>query len=129
MLRFLPLAIGSLRTSAERIDANLIGAARSLGASRFETFRRIGVPLILPGIVAGAALVFLEAMRELPATLLLRPTGLETLTTELWQVFEAGYLGRAALPGLLLIAISALALLVMLSGEGLLERSRRHAGK
>lgn len=129
VLRFLPLAIGSLRTSAERIDSNLIGAARSLGASRFETFRRIGVPLVLPGIVAGAALVFLEAMRELPATLLLRPTGLETLTTRLWQVFEAGYLGRAAVPGLLLIAISALALMVMLSGESLLERSRPRAGK
>ena len=129
VLRFLPLAAGALRTSAERIDANLIGAARSLGASRFETFRRIGVPLVMPGIIAGAALVFLEAMRELPATLLLRPTGLETLTTELWQVFEAGYFGRAAVPGLLLIAVSALALVVMLSGEGLLERSRAPAGR
>jgi len=124
VLRFLPLAVGALRTSAARIDASLLGAARSLGASRLETFRRVSLPLVLPGIIAGAALVFLEAMRELPATLLLRPTGMETLTTELWQVFEAGYFGRAAVPGLLLIAVSALALVVMLTGEGLLERSR-----
>jgi len=124
VLRFLPLAVGALRTSAARIDASLLGAARSLGASRLETFRRVSLPLILPGIIAGAALVFLEAMRELPATLLLRPTGMETLTTELWQVFEAGYFGRAAVPGLLLIAVSALALVAMLTGEGLLERGR-----
>jgi len=129
VLRFLPLAVGSLHSNAARIDASLIGAARCLGASRFETFRRVSLPLVLPGLVAGAALVFLEAMRELPATLLLRPTGLETLTTELWQVFEAGYFGRAAVPGMLLIGISALALVVMLTGEGLLERGRMEGHK
>ena len=122
VLRFLPLAVGSVRNSAARIDGNLLGAARSLGASRLETFRRVSLPLLLPGMSAGAALVFLESMRELPATLLLRPTGMETLTTELWQVFEAGYFGRAAVPGLLLIAVSALALLATLSAEGMLER-------
>jgi iron(III) transport system permease protein len=71
----------------------------------------------LRGIVAGAALVFLEAMRELPATLMLRPTGFETLSTYLWRVYEAGYFGRAAIPGLLLVLISGIALAFMLSGE------------
>ncbi len=126
VLRFLPLAVGAIRTSVARVDANLIGAARSLGASPLEAFRRVSLPLILPGVVAGGALVFLEAMRELPATLLLRPTGLETLTTELWQVYEAGYFGRAAMPGLLLIAVSAVALVFMLSGEDRLTRRGSH---
>lgn len=117
VLRFLPLAVAPIRNSVARLDANLLAAARSLGATPLEAFRRISVPLILPGATAGGALVFLEAMRELPVTLLLRPTGLETLTTELWQVYEAGYFGRAAVPGLLLIAISAVALILMLSGE------------
>jgi len=125
VLRFLPLAVGALRTSIGRVEGNLIGAARSLGASRFEAFRRVGLPLILPGVVAGGALVFLEAMRELPATLLLRPTGLETLTTELWRVYEAGYFGRAAVPGLLLIGVSAVALVLMLSGEDRLGKAKR----
>jgi iron(III) transport system permease protein len=116
--------VGAVRTSVARVDQNLVGAARSLGAGRFEAFRRISLPLILPGVVAGGALVFLEAMRELPATLLLRPTGLETLTTELWQVYEAGYFGRAAMPGLLLIGVSALALVLMLTGEDRLSRTR-----
>ena len=68
-------------------------------------------------MVAGAALVFLEAMREMPATLMLGPTGFETLATYLWRVYEAGYFGRAAVPGLLLIVISAIGLALMLSGE------------
>jgi len=126
VLRFLPLAVGAIRTSVVRVDANLIGAARSLGASPLEAFRRVGLPLILPGVIAGGALVFLEAMRELPATLLLRPTGLETLTTELWQVYEAGYFGRAAMPGLLLIAVSAVALVFTLAGEDRFSKARGH---
>jgi len=117
VLRFLPLAVGAVRNSVARVEGNLTGAARSLGAPPREVFRRVTLPLIIPGVVAGGALVFLESMRELPATLLLRPTGVETLTTELWRVYEAGYFGRAAVPGLLLIGVSAAALVIMLSGE------------
>lgn len=117
MLRFLPLAVGSVRSMAERLDGNLIHAARTLGAAPPEVFRRVSLPLALRGIVAGGALVFLESMRELPATLLLRPTGFETLATNLWQVYEAGYFGRAAIPGLLLVIISGFGLAFMLAGE------------
>lgn len=117
VLRFLPLAVGSVRSTAESFDTSLIQAARLLGASPWEAFRRITLPLTLRGIVAGAALVFLESMRELPATLLLGPTGFETLATYLWRVYEAGYFGRAAVPGLLLMLMSALGLILMLSGE------------
>lgn len=116
-LRFLPLAVGAVRSTAERLDTQLAQAARLLGASRGEAFRRITFPLTVRGVVAGGALVFLEAMRELPATLLLRPTGFETLSTELWRVYEAGYFGRAGLPGLLLVLISGIALVLMVSGE------------
>lgn len=122
MLRFLPLAVGSVRSSAERVDSSLVGAARSLGATPGEAFRRVSLPLILPGVFAGAALVFLEVMRELPATLLLRPTGFDTLATYLWRVYEAGYLGRGAVPALALVTVSALALLIMLTGEARRER-------
>ncbi|MDZ7803323.1 iron ABC transporter permease [Thiohalophilus sp.] len=117
VMRFMPLAVGSVRSTAERMDDSLIYAARSLGATHREAFRRVTLPLTLRGIVAGAALVFLEAMRELPATLMLRPTGFETLSTYLWRVYEAGYFGRAAIPGLLLVLISGIALAFMLSGE------------
>ena len=117
VLRFLPLAVGTVRATAESLDGSLTKAAKVLGASNFEAFWRVSVPLTTRGIVAGAALVFLEAMRELPATLMLGPTGFETLATYLWRVYEAGYFGRAAVPGLLLILLSGLGLIIMLSGE------------
>lgn len=117
MLRFLPLAVGSIRTSTEHLDPSLVKSARVLGASPSEAFKRITLPLTMRGIIAGGALVFLESMRELEATLLLGPTGFETLSTYLWRVYEAGYFGRAAIPGLLLVVISACGLAVMMSGE------------
>lgn len=118
VLRFIPLAVGTVRTTTENLDSGLINAARVLGASPREAFMRVTLPLTLKGMIAGAALVFLEAMRELPATLMLGPTGFETLATYLWRVYEAGYFGRAAVPGLLLVLLSGLGLVLMLSGEG-----------
>jgi iron(III) transport system permease protein len=117
VMRFLPLAVGTIRSTSERLDPSLVKAARLLGASRKEAFRRITLPLSIRGIVAGAALVFLEVMRELPATLILSPLDFETLATYLWRVYEAGYFGQAAIPGLLLVVISGLALAVMFYGE------------
>lgn len=117
VIRFLPLAVGSIRATTEGIDNSIARAARVLGASPAETFRRVTLPLTIRGMIAGAALVFLEAMRELPATLMLGPTGFESLATYLWRVYEAGYFGRAAIPGLMLVLISAMGLAIMLSGE------------
>jgi len=117
VLRFIPLAVGSVRSTAENLDSGLVKAARVLGASPREAFMRITLPLTLRGMIAGAALVFLEAMRELPATLMLGPTGFETLATYMWRVYEAGYFGRAAVPGLLLVLLSGFGLILMLSGE------------
>jgi len=117
VLRFIPLAVGSVRSTAENMDSGLVKAARVLGASPREAFMRITLPLTLRGMIAGAALVFLEAMRELPATLMLGPTGFETLATYMWRVYEAGYFGRAAVPGLLLVLLSGVGLILMLSGE------------
>lgn len=117
VLRFLPLAVGTIRSTTENIDNSLLDAARVLGSSKSEAFKRITLPLTLRGIIAGAALVFLEVMRELPATLMLGPIGFETLATYMWRVYEAGYFGKAAVPGLLLILISILALALMFYGE------------
>ncbi len=117
VLRFLPLAVGTIRSSTESLDGSLVNAARVLGAGPKEAYQRITLPLTMRGVVAGAALVFLEVMRELPATLLLGPTEFETLATYLWRVYEAGYFGRAAIPGLFLFFISGLGLAIMFSTE------------
>ena len=118
VVRFLPQAVGSTRSSVLQVDADLLGAARTLGESPTGAFRRVTLPLIAPGLVAGAALVFLTTMKELPATLILHPTGFTTLVTYIWRVQEAGYYGRAALPALVLVAVSALSMILLLRQEG-----------
>jgi len=118
VVRFMPQAIGSIRTSTLQVDRRLVGAARTLGRSRLSAFRSVTLPLIAPGIATGAALVFLTTMKELPATLLLRPLRFDTLVTYIWRVQEAGLYGRAAVPALVLVAASALSMAVVLAQEG-----------
>jgi iron(III) transport system permease protein len=118
VVRFLPQAVGTTRSSVLGVDADLVGAARVLGEGPGGAFRRVTLPLIAPGVIAGATLVFLTTMKELPATLILHPTGFTTLVTYIWRVQEAGYYGRAALPALVLVAVSGLSMVLLLRMEG-----------
>ena len=81
---FLPVAVGSIRSAAEQIPDSLDEVSRSLGLSPWGIVRRVTLPLLAPGLVSAGALVMLAGMKELPATMLLRPTGSETLATRLW---------------------------------------------
>ncbi|HEX9712427.1 MAG TPA: iron ABC transporter permease [Actinomycetota bacterium] len=118
---FLPQATGALRASLLQVPPSLEEAAASLGSGRMRTARRIVLPLMRPGVLAGLALVFLTAMKELPATLLLAPTGFRTLAIEVWSATNAASFARAASPALVLIVIAAvpLALLLTRRPEGL----------
>jgi len=104
---FLPQASGAARGALERVDPHIEEAARGLGRSPFGVLTSITVPLMAKGLVAGGALVFLTTMKELPATLLLRPTGFDTLAVEIWSAASEGFFARAAAPALLLVAVSA----------------------
>jgi len=117
VVRFVPQAVGSIRTSTLQVDRRLAEAARTLGRSPLGVFRRVTLPLIWPGIATGGALVFLTTMKELPATLLLRPIGFDTLVTYIWRVQETGAYGQAAIPALVLVVASALSMAVILYGE------------
>jgi len=118
VVRFLPQAVGSTRASILRVSPALPEAARSLGRSPLGAFRSVTLPLIAPGQIGGAALVFLTTMKELPATLMLRPAGFETLVTFVWRAERAAAYGSAALPALVLLVVSAGSMLVILSMEG-----------
>jgi iron(III) transport system permease protein len=118
VVRFLPQAVGSMRASFLRVNPALPEAARTLGRTSFGAFRAVTLPLIAPGLLGGAALVFLTTMKELPATLLLRPSGFKTLVTHIWTATASGYYGHAAVPALILLGVSALSMLVILSQEG-----------
>jgi iron(III) transport system permease protein len=107
VVRFLPQALAGVQSSLAAVGPRVEEAARALGRGQLAVTATVTVPLIRPGLLAGAALVFLSAMKELPATLLLRPIGFETLATEIWKLTSVGSYSRAALPALLLIALSA----------------------
>ncbi|NIB99329.1 iron ABC transporter permease [Halobacterium sp. R2-5] len=117
VVRFLPQAVGTVRSSVLQVDPKLTEAARTLGRSPFGAFRKVTLPLIAPGVAAGAALVFLTSMKELPATLLLSPIGFETLVSYIWLVRGAGSYGAAAIPALVLVGVSALSMVVILAQE------------
>jgi len=81
-------------------------AARVLGVSRWGRFVRVELPLMLPGLLAGAGLVLLSTMKELPATLLLAPIGFQTLAVKIWAATESAFFAEASVASLALIALS-----------------------
>jgi iron(III) transport system permease protein len=93
---FLPLAVGSVRGAVEQSPVRQEEVARSLGARPLGVLARVTLPIAAPALAGGAALVFVTTMKELPATLLLHPTGMDTLATRLWTfTAEANYAAGA----------------------------------
>ncbi len=114
---FLPQALGAERAAMMQTNPRLEEAARSLGLTPARVWRRVTLPLLRPGLLAGAALVFLTTIKELPATLLLAPTGFNTLATQIWSAATESFFARAAAPALLLVVLSASSLFLLLSQE------------
>jgi len=107
---FIPQAVGAERTSLLQLSPNLEEAGRSLGKRPFTILRRITLPLVRSGIAAGATLVFLTIMKELPTTLILSPSGFNTLAMQVWGNINEALFARAAAPTLLLILLSSVPL-------------------
>ncbi len=114
---FLPQAVGAIRTSLLQVNPNVEAASRVLGSDRLATLRRVTLPLARRGALAGGALVFLTALKELPATLLLAPTGFDTLPTRVWSATEEAFYTRASIPALLLILLGSVPLAVAMIRE------------
>ncbi len=116
---FLPLAVGAVHASAVQAPPVLEDVARSLGSGPWRVLRTVTAPLTAPGVAAGAALVFLTCMKELPATLLLRPSGLETLSVRVWEETGAGAYAAAAPPAALLVLVAAVPTWLLTRRRGL----------
>ncbi|MCH9641451.1 MAG: iron ABC transporter permease [Actinomycetia bacterium] len=104
---FVPLAIGSVRAAVEAAPIRLEEVARSLGHPPLRAFGRVTARAALPGIAAGAALVLLTCMKELPVTLLLHPNGTDTLATRLWSYSSVSDYAAAAPYALALLVFAA----------------------
>ena len=111
---FFPAALGAVRTALLQVNPRYEEAARSLGRTAASTAATITIPLMRHGLMAGAALVFLLAIKELPATLILGPLGFKTLATSAWGAASEAFFARAAAPAILTILVSSVPLAIML---------------
>ena len=104
---YVPLALASLRASMLQVPPTVEEAARGLGRGPVGVTLSITAPLVRPGILAGATLVYIAAIKELPSMLLLAPTGFRTMATEIWALTNLSAFEAAAVPSLVLLAVSA----------------------
>lgn len=107
-LLFVAKSVGATRSAMTRVPTNLLEISATLGKSRAATFRQVALPLAAPGVLTGGLLVLLAAMKELPATLMLRPTGVETLATEMWSYTAISRFSEAAPYAFLLVIVAAI---------------------
>ncbi len=117
-VRFMPQAVGGLRAALGTAGPRLEEAGRTLGDGPVRAFTRLTVPFLRPAFLAGAALVFLTVVKELPLALLLSPIGFETLATEIWDAASSGFYARAAAPAALLVALSIGTVTLLMRAEG-----------
>lgn len=113
LTRFLAAAFGPVETSLERIKPSIPEAAAILGARQWETVRRIYLPMLGPGLLTALLLVFVDVMKEMPATLLMRPFGWDTLAVRIYEMTNEGMWQRAALPGLTLVLVGLLPVAIL----------------
>jgi iron(III) transport system permease protein len=110
---FLPLASSSMRSAVEQSTASVEEVARGLGSGTWAMLVRVTLPIAMPGILAAAAMTMLSSVKELPTTLLLRPTGVETLATSIWTFSSVSDYAAVGPYALALIILSAIPVAVL----------------
>ncbi|MFL4998514.1 MAG: ABC transporter permease, partial [Microvirga sp.] len=108
VIRFLSIATGSLSAGLDRVSPSLEDAARTLGASRREMVWAIQIPLMRPALASAALLIFVDCIKELPATLLLRPLNTETLSTLVYTYASRGRFEDGSLAALVIVLVGLL---------------------
>jgi iron(III) transport system permease protein len=106
-LLFLAKSVASMSSSLSRVPNSVKDVASTLGMNQWQVFKKVVAPIAAPGIGLGTILVFLTAMKELPATLMLRPTGFDTLATQIWSAAAINRFNEAAPYALILVIIAA----------------------
>lgn len=113
-IRFLAISVGSVESGLEKITPNMDMASRTLGSGPFSTLCRLHIPLLRPALIAGSILVFVDTMKELPATLILRPFNFETLATFVYQYASDELLVECA-PAALTIVLAGILPVILLN--------------
>jgi iron(III) transport system permease protein len=113
VVRFMAVAYNSVDAGLEKITPNITMSARVLRAGNWRILWRIHLPLITPGVFAGAALVFVDVMKELPITVMLRPFGYDTLAVWVWQMAAESLWSGAAIPAVTIVLTGILPIILL----------------
>jgi iron(III) transport system permease protein len=113
LVRFLGAALNPVEASLGRVTASMDGAARTLGVGPAATLRRVHAPLISGGLLTAALLVFVDVMKELPATLIMRPFNFDTLAVRAYQLAADERLAEAAAPSLAIVIVGLLPVIAL----------------
>ena len=113
VVRFLTVSFNSINGGISKISRSMDAAAQSLGATPLRVLRQIHFPLLKSSLAAGAALVFIDVLRELPATLILRPFNFETLATRVYRLASDERLSEASTSALIIVAVSVIPVVVL----------------
>ena len=114
VIRYFSVGLGPVQSSLERIKPHYQEAAQSLGHTQWQAIKRVYIPLLTPGLFSGIVLVLVDVMKEMPATLLMRPFGWDTLAVRVYEMTSEGEWERAALPALTLVAVSLVPVIVLI---------------
>ena len=113
VVRFLAVSFGAIETGLQKVTPNVAAAARTLGRGPISAFFEVHLPLLRPALVSAALLVFVDCMKELPATLILRPFDFETLATSVFLLASLDQLEESALPALTIVAVGLLPVILL----------------
>ena len=113
MVRFLAAALGTYEGGQATVQPNMDAAARSLGHSAFGTLRRVHLPILAPSLLTAMLIVFVDVMKELPATLIMRPFNYDTLAVQAYRLASDERLEGAAVPSLVIVAIGLLPVILI----------------
>ena len=113
VVRFLAVSFGAIETGLQKVTPNVAAAARTLGRGPMSAFLEVHLPLLRPALVSAALLVFVDCMKELPATLILRPFDFETLATTVFTLASLDQLEESALPALTIVAVGLLPVILL----------------
>ncbi|MCA3572413.1 MAG: iron ABC transporter permease [Aestuariivirga sp.] len=113
VVRFLAVSFGAIESGLQKVTPNVAAAARTLGRGPISAFFEVHLPLLRPALVAAGLLVFVDCMKELPATLILRPFDFETLATSVFMLASLGELEQSALPALTIVAAGLLPVILL----------------
>lgn len=118
VIRFMPISLKSQDSSISMVSKSMEDAARTLGAGTWKIFKDILLPLIKRGILAGWVVVFVDCMKELPATMMLRPLAFDTLAVRVWVEAAESQWEMAALPALLIVLAGLVPLIIIIKKMG-----------